>query len=160
MWPWILWKVLTTQDLLLLAHEVQTKTLPLQIQTKRLSLSQTHKSKSESYQLSSEQIGYCFTMTELDIAKSLDSHFPSDRALPMRDIMTSYFSYDLGIKARPIPNTDVHEFSVEIVKNKIDTVEPDGQGELFGTKFEKLFDEKAPDEHGAKFDNSAEKIKD
>ena len=66
--------------------------------------------------------------------------------------MTSYISSDLGMEVKPIPS-DVHKFSVESIKNKTDAVESEdgGQGELF--------DEKAPNKHGVKFENSAEKIK-
>ena len=57
-----------------LSAQGQTKSLPLQVQTKPLSLSKPD--KKQIFQLSLEQIEYCSTMTELDIAASLDSHFP------------------------------------------------------------------------------------
>ena len=55
--------------------QVQTKPLLLKVQTK------PYKLNSDIYHLISEEVGYCSTMTELEIATSLNSHFRSDRAL-------------------------------------------------------------------------------
>ena len=57
-------------------------------QTRQISESSKY-SRSERYQLNSEEIGYCPTV------ESLNSHFHSERDLAMRDTTTSYISYDL-----------------------------------------------------------------